>query len=213
MAGKGIYHSELEQLTNQHGGAWISLEKSPKAGSKNKDIYGFVSVTDWNGTTGRYINIENENVYNALSAAPVGVPVQVRAGGKGADAWLQVVQVQGGQAPPPGPGPAAPPPTTPAPSGPPAAMTSPPPQQQQQNAPVPSNGNGNTPSVARVQWECLKLAAEQIGQLQKDYPADLEGLTADAWLDAVLRTATTMSIRYNDANGRIPLSKGGHPQD
>ena len=94
---KGVYHSELEQVTG-NGSVSIVLKKSP-ANSRNKDLAGFCTIIDWEGNE-RYLNIENQQIRAQLDAAPLNVPLQVRAGGMREDAWLQINGQQGEPVPP-----------------------------------------------------------------------------------------------------------------
>lgn len=176
---KGIYHSELESASKD-APVRIILEQGPSPQSRNKNIAGFVTITDWNGVSGRYINIENAHVLAALQAAPVGVPIFVRAWGKGPDARLEVVGVDNDSAPPranPGAAPA-----------PPAAR----------NGSNGSRGADMIP-ITREHWMCLKAAHAVLMELIEKYPDQYGNASADARLEFVRTSATNyrMDLVHN----------------
>lgn len=189
---KSMWHSELEELTEQHGGIWITLVKEPNPKSRKPDLAGFVTINDWEGRE-RYVNIENEAVFDALAAAPVGVPIQIRAGGMRENAWLEVAQVaENGDAPvkPAKPKPSASKPS-PTPSGP-----------NVQPAPPAPPLNGR--SLVDIYWEAW-LGAGEILTRHKDIQPETEDLTEAEWLDAQVRIATHFAIGYEQKDGRVPI--------
>lgn len=177
---KGIYHSELESASKD-APVRIILEQGPSPQSRNKNFAGFVTITDWNGVSGRYINIENAHVLAALQTAPVGVPIFVRAWGKGPDARLEVVGVDNDSAPPrANPGAGAP------------------------QAHQPShNGNGasrgaDLPPITHEHWKLLRAAHAVLTKLTETYP-EYAKASPDAKLEFIRAAATNyrMDLVHN----------------
>lgn len=178
MAGqkKGIYHSELE-AASKDAPVRIILEQPPSPQSRNKNFAGFVTITDWNGVQGRYINIENQHVLAALLKAPVGVPIFVRAWGKGPDARLEIVGVDENVVPQPQRGAA---PTAPSRNG------------------TGSGKGADLPPITHEHWRLLNAAHAVLTKFLEKHP-EYANASADAKLEFVRTAATNyrMDLAHN----------------
>src|SRR5690606_32622327 len=123
------------------------------------------------------INIENQHVLAALLKAPVGVPIFVRAWGKGPDARLEIVGVDENVVPQPQRG---------------AAPTAP-----------SHHGNGasrgaDLPPITHEHWKLLRAAHAVLTKLTETYP-EYAKASPDAKLEFIRAAATNyrMDLVHN----------------